>query len=160
VPAIDPGEGAMKRRWNLTIWIGFLMVLAAPFIYLSVFLRFPILRDAPWTTLLISAPGIGLMARGVRRAWRRPETYRGRIAGSILLTLGVACVALFAFEIFYRARRLPASQGAPRVGGKAPGFTLQDQDGHAVTLAALLAPDAGGAGRVNGAVLIFYRGYW
>jgi hypothetical protein len=119
VPAIDPEAGAMKRHWNLTIWIGFLIVLAAPFIYLSVFLRYPALRDAPWTTLAIPALGIGLMVRGVRRAWRRPEAYRGRIAGSILLSLGVACVALFAFEIFYRARQLPASQGAPRVGEKA-----------------------------------------
>ena len=150
----------MKRRWNLSIWLGFLIVMAAPFLYLAVFVRFPALRDAPWTTLLIDALGIGLMGRGVRRAWRHPEAFRGRIAGPILLGAGVACLAFFAYGMFYAARQLPSSSGAPRVGQKAPGFTLQDTDGHAVTLAQLLTPDAGGAGPVGGVVLIFYRGFW
>lgn len=149
----------MKRRWNLSIWLGFLIVIGAPFLYLAVFVRFPALRDVPWTTLPIFALGIGLMARGIRRAWRQPEAYRGRIAGPILLSAGVAGLAFFAFGIFYAARQLPASAGAPRVGRKAPEFTLQDTDGRPVTLAELLAPDAGAA-RVDGVVLIFYRGFW
>jgi hypothetical protein len=149
----------MKRRWNLSIWLGFLIVIGAPFLYLTVFVRFPALRDVPWTTLPIFALGIGLMARGIRRAWRQPEAYRGRIAGPILLSAGVAGLAFFAFGIFYAARQLPASAGTPRVGRKAPEFTLQDTDGRPVTLAELLAPDAGAA-RVDGVVLIFYRGFW
>ena len=143
VPAIDPGAGAMKRRWNLTIWIGFLIVLAAPFLYLAIFVGFPALRDAPWATLPIFALGIGLMAYGMRRAWRHPEAYRGRIAGPVLFGTGVVCLAFFAYGMFYAARQLPASTGAPRVGQKAR----------------LLAPDAG-ADRVDGVVLIFYRGFW
>jgi len=95
----------------------------------------------------------------MRRAWRHPAAYRGRIAGPILLGTGVVCLAFFAYGMFYAARQLPASAGAPRVGQKAPGFTLQDTDGHPVTLARLLAPDAGAA-RVDGVVLIFYRGFW
>jgi hypothetical protein len=150
----------MKRRWNITIWIGFLIVVAAPVLYVSVLVRYPVTRDAPWATLLVFALGLGLLARGVRRAWRRPEAYRGRIAGPILLTLGVACLALYAFDMFYLARRLPASQGAPRAGQKAPGFTILGEDGHPVSLAQLLASDAGDTGRARGAVLIFYRGYW
>src|SRR5438093_508664 len=106
----------MKRRWNLTIWIGFLIVLAAPDTYLAIFVRYPATRDVPWATLLIFALGIGLTARGVRRAYREPRAYRGRIAGSILLVLGVACLALFVSDIFYFARQLPPSAGAPRVG--------------------------------------------
>lgn len=150
----------MKRRWNLSIWLGFLIVLGTPFLYLAVFVRFPVLRDVPWATLPIFAFGILLMAHGVRRAWRRPEAYRGRIAGPILLAAGVGCLAIFAYGMFYAARQLPASAGAPRVGQKAPGFTLQDTEGHPVTLAQLLAPDAGAASPVNGVVLIFYRGFW
>jgi hypothetical protein len=147
----------MKRRWNLSIWAGFLIVLAAPVTYLTVFVRFPATRDVPWATFLMFALGIGLSARGLRRAIREPRVYRGRIAGSILLSLGVACFALFATGHFYLARQVPASAGAPRVGERAPGFSLPDTDGNRVTLAGLL--DGGGA-RINGVLLIFYRGYW
>jgi len=150
----------MKRRWNISVWAGFLVVLLALVTYLTIFIRFPATRDVPWATLLIFVAGLALIARGLRRAYREPQLYRGRIAGSILMGLGVALVALFCFNIFYFARRLPSSTGAPRVGQKAPDFTLPDKDGNLVTLSGLLDSRAGGAERVNGAVLIFYRGYW
>lgn len=54
--------------------------------------------------------------------------------------------------------QLPLSTGAPYAGQKAPGFTLPDQQGKAVSLSGLLKP--GGTAKVNGVVLIFYRGYW
>jgi peroxiredoxin len=57
-------------------------------------------------------------------------------------------------------RQLLPSEGAPRVGQKAPDFTLPDQDGTPVTLSKLLGPGAGGRDRVNGVALIFYRGFW
>jgi len=150
-------ESAMKRRWNLSIWVGFLIVLAAPVIYLAVFIRRIDMRDAPWATFLVFALGISLTAQGLRRAVREPLKYRGRIAGSILMCLGVACMTLYAVDIFYIARQVPPSKGAPRIGQKAPDFALPDKDGNLVTLAGLF--DAG-ADKVNGAVLIFYRGYW
>jgi peroxiredoxin len=54
--------------------------------------------------------------------------------------------------------------GAPRVGQKAPDFTLPDTAGKRVSLSELLASPAAGAGEANGktrwVVLIFYRGYW
>jgi hypothetical protein len=146
----------MTRRRNLSIWVGFLIVLAAPVTYFAVFIRFPGTRDVPWATLLMFALGIGLGAHGVRRAFRQPMIYRGRIAGSILLGLGVGCLALFAAGHFYFARQVPRSDGAPRVGERAPGFSLPDTEGNEMTLAGLL--DAGGG--TNGAVLIFYRGDW
>jgi len=150
----------MKRRWNVSLWAGFLVVLSAPVTYLSFFVRFPATRDVPWATLLIFAAGLALIARGLGRAYREPLLYRGKIAGAILLTLGVAVFGLFGFGIFYLARQLPPSHGAPQVGQKAPDFTLPDKDGNPVTLSKLLAPGPGGTDRANGVLLIFYRGYW
>jgi hypothetical protein len=147
----------MKRRWNVSIWAGFLIVLAAIVTYLSVFIRFPVTRDFPWATLLIFGAGLALLARGLRLAYRQPLLYRGKIAGPILMVLGISIFAFFAFNIFYFARQLPASTGAPQVGQKAPDFTLPDANGAPVTLSNLLAAGANGA---HGAVLIFYRGYW
>jgi peroxiredoxin len=43
--------------------------------------------------------------------------------------------------------------GAPRVGQKAPEFTLPDQNEKPVALADLLS-------RSRAVVLIFYRGFW
>ncbi len=150
----------MKRRWNASVWAGFLVVLSAPVTYLSIFVRFPATRDFPWVTLLMFGAGLALIARGVKRAYRESQLYRGKIAGTILASLGVALFALFCFDIFYSARQLPLSEGAPRVGQKAPDFTLPDKDGNPVTLSKLLDPGKTGADRVDGVLLIFYRGYW
>ncbi|PYS95993.1 MAG: hypothetical protein DMF50_06500 [Acidobacteria bacterium] len=150
----------MKHRLNVSLWAGFLVVLSAPVTYLSVFIRYPATRDVPWATLLIFAAGLALIARGLRRAYREPLLYRGKIAGAILMALGVAIFGLFGFGTFYLARQLPPSRGAPHVGQKAPDFTLPDKDGNPVTLSKLIDAGAGGADRANGVLLIFYRGYW
>ena len=63
------------------------------------------------------------------------------------------CCRVFQLEIFYVLRQVPASVGAPRVGQKTPDFTLLDQNGKPVGLGDLLS-------KSNGAVLIFYRGFW
>lgn len=58
---------------------------------------------------------------------------------------------------------LPPSPGAPKVGEKAPDFTLPDSAGKAVKLPEILAgasaesPERKPASWV---LLIFYRGYW
>lgn len=142
----------MKRRSNISIWAGFLVVLCAVLTYIPLFVRFPATRDFPWPTLLIFGIGLALMTRGLVRAYRDPQLYRGKIFGPILTGLGVLLFAVFAFSIFYVARQLPPSTGAPQVGQKAPDFTLPDQDGNPVTLSKLLES--------GGVVLIFYRGYW
>src|SRR5437867_7270067 len=94
----------MKRRWNISVWAGFLVVLSAIVTYLLVFLRFPSTRDFPWATLLIFAAGLALIVRGVRRAFREPQSYRGRVAGPILLGLGIALFGFFCFNVFYFLR--------------------------------------------------------
>lgn len=53
---------------------------------------------------------------------------------------------LFAWKLI-----LPKPQSQFAVGQPAPGFTLNDQDGHPFTLSSL---------RGSRVVLVFYRGYW
>jgi len=152
----------MKRRWNLLLWAGFLLVLAGLLSYIPLFALFPVTRDFPWANLLLFIAGGVLLSAGLIRAFRQPELHRGKILGPILATLSVAGVSLFAFGIFYQARQLPSSMAASRVGQKAPDFSLPDQNGKLVTLAELLAlPPVRTAGaRANGVLLIFYRGHW
>jgi hypothetical protein len=150
----------MKRRWNASLWVGFLVVLAAPATYVTVFVRFPATRDFPWATLLIFCAGLVLIARGLRRAFREPQLYRGKVAGTILMTLGVAIFGQFAFTMICTVRQLPPSNGAPQVGQKAPDFTLPDKDGNPVMLSKLFEPGADGGEGARAALLIFYRGYW
>ncbi len=56
-------------------------------------------------------------------------------------------------KIFYVLRQVPLSAHAPRVGEKAPAFTLADQNGNPVALGDLLSGS-------RAVVLIFYRGFW
>ena len=142
----------MKRRWNWPLWAGFLLALAGLFSY-AVFAQFPITRDFPWANLLLFGAGGILLILGLARAFGRPQLYRGKIFGSILAILSLLAFALFGYGAFYLVRQMPVSAGAPRVGEKAPEFTLPDQNGKLVALPDLLSGS-------RGAVLIFYRGHW
>jgi hypothetical protein len=144
----------MKRRWNWSIWVGFLLVVAGAISFPLLFINYPATRDFPWANLLLFAAGLTLLAVGLGRAYRRRDEYRGRIFGPILALLSVATVGMFVWGIFIVARQLPASAAAPRVGQKAPDFVLNDQDGKPVALAELVSPPS------KAALLIFYRGYW
>jgi hypothetical protein len=157
------GEGT-KRSWNWALWAGFVLVLVGLFSYIPFFAQFPVTRDFPWVNLLMFVAGAALLGLGLVRAFRKPQQYRGRIFGSVLALLGVLGIGMFCWGVFVEARHLPASAAAPRVGQRAPDFTLPDQDGRPVTLAELVsspatAPATAGV-RSNGVLLIFYRGYW
>ena len=155
----------MERSWNAWLWVGFLLVLAGLFSYLPIFVRFPLTRDFPWVNLLLCAAGLAMLGIGLARAFARPEVYRGKIFGTAMMGLGVLGVGAFCWGLLYEVRQLPASASAPRVGQKAPDFTLPDQDGKPVALADLLASSAAGhagaaSGNAGGVLLIFYRGHW
>ena len=85
----------MKRKWNWPIWIGFII-----------------------------AVGAALLLVGLFRAFGRPQVYRGKVFGSIFAVLSILLFAFFSYEIFYVLRQVPFSAQAPRVGEKAPEFTL------------------------------------
>ena len=142
----------MKKRWNCPLWAGFLLALAGLFSY-AVFAQFPITRDFPWANLLLFGAGGILLILCLARAFGRPQLYRGKIFGSILAILSLLAFALFGYGAFYLVRQMPVSAGAPRVGEKAPEFTLPDQNGKLLALPDLLSGS-------RGAVLIFYRGHW
>jgi hypothetical protein len=142
----------VKRGPNWLLWVGFLLVVAGLFTY-GFFAQFPVTRDFPWANLLLFGTGGILLVLGLARAFGRPQVYRGKIFGPILAVLSLLAFGLFGYGAFYLVRQMPVSAGAPRVGEKAPEFTLPDQNGKPVALADLLS-DGGGA------VLIFYRGHW
>jgi hypothetical protein len=144
----------MKRSWNVPIWIGFAVLVAGLFSYPFLF-RFPATRDFPWVSVASILVGGALIIRGLSRAFREPQRYRGRIGGSIAAVLAIGLTGFFLYATFVGARKVPASKGAPQVGSRAPDFTLPDQDGNPVTLSKVLAESKPAA-----VVLIFYRGFW
>jgi hypothetical protein len=150
----------VKRRWPRSTWLGLLLVLAAPVLHGSLFVRFPVTRDFPWPLLLMFGTGLWLLVNGLRHAYRKSAIYRGKVVAPLALVIGVAISGFFSFAMLYGTRQIPASSGAPRAGQPAPDFTLPDQDGQPVTLAQLIAPPEGGARKPGGVLLIFYRGYW
>jgi hypothetical protein len=149
----------VARRWNWPLWAGFVLNLVAFFSYFVFFAQFPVTRNFPWANLLLFLIAEGLLAVGLSRAFGGSGAYRGKIVGPILSSLSALVLAAFVFLIFVFARRLPASSNAPRVGTKAPEFTLLDTDNKPTSLTELLTTPQNGA-PTKGVLLVFYRGYW
>ena len=151
----------MARPRNFLPLAGFLVCVIAFVSYFLVFYRFPVTRDIPWANWLLFAFGLALAVAGALRPFRQPDRYRGRILGPILAVLSVAILGLFLSYTMILSRQLPASAGAPKVGEKAPDFTLADAQGRPVRLYDLLGSRSAGSGAPGSwVILIFYRGYW
>jgi hypothetical protein len=149
-----------QRRRNSALWWGLVVTLlgvASNFLYFF--------TSAPsfftWLTLVISATGVVLLLLGLKRAFGQPQVFRGKVAGSIL-TLVSAILFGLASWLFIHAREVPVSAGAPKVGQKAPDFTLTNTSGQAVSLNQMLSLplDASTGTRPKAVLLVFYRGYW
>jgi|ERR1700751_3711343 hypothetical protein len=149
-----------QRRRNWYLPAGFVLCLAG-FASLPVFARFPATRDVPWLNFLLFGTGLALLFAGLRRAFGQSQQYRGKVLGSVLATLSILIVGVFSFLVFYQTRQLPSSNGAPKIGEKAPGFVLPDTSNQLVSLSSLLStPLTNTHEPPKGVVLVFYRGYW
>ena len=145
------------RGLNWPLWSGFLLSPIAFLSYPFVFERWPVTRDVPWVNLMLFGLAALLLATGLRRAFAPGRMRWLRItSGLIATTLSVAIFANFAMSVFVNARHLPESAHAPRVGERAPDFTLPDESGAPIPLAALLSPTpVPGAPASKGVLLVF-----
>lgn len=143
----------MQRSWNLPIWIGFAIVVAGLASYIPVFTQFAATRDFPWANYLLLLVGGGALAVGLRRAYRDPQRYRGKISGTILGAVAVLLAGFFVFSIVYLGKQIPSAESALHAGQPAPAFTLHNADGQPVAFSDL-------ANNHRAVLLIFYRGYW
>jgi uncharacterized membrane protein HdeD (DUF308 family) len=143
----------MKRRRNILNWIGFAIVLVALVSYIPVFAVFPVTRDIPWANYLLFLIGGALIASGIRRAFRDPEHYRGKMSGSILAVVSALLFGFFVWGVTYFTRQIPSGATAVSVNQKAPPFVLVDAVGKQVSSADILKDH-------RGLLLVFYRGYW
>ncbi len=157
-PALVP------RRRNGALWAGLALLLLTvlsnfPSLY---FLKVPGLGVLlPWIGLLLPAIGVVFFIVAVRRASGQPQIFRGKVSGSILTAVSVLLLG-FSVWIFFHVRAVPSSAGAPRIGQKAPEFTLKNTSGQTISLAQMLSiPIDSPSGKAPKAVLlVFYRGYW
>ncbi len=147
------------RSFNWPVWAGLLLSVVAFISYFFVFVRFPVTRDFPWASLLLFAAAAALLLVGVRRAFAPGRRLGAKVAGVVAASLGVAVLGFFVFSTFIMSRWMPAAQGAPQVGRKAPDFSLSDTEGRTVSLSELLSTPLNGKAP-KGVLLVFYRGHW
>jgi drug/metabolite transporter (DMT)-like permease len=143
----------VKRRRNILNWVGFAVIILALLSYIPFFALFPATRDVPWANYLLFLIGAALIAAGVRRAFRDPDHFRGKVSGSILAVLSALLFAFFVVSVTYFSKQIPSAETVLGVSWKAPPFVLLDTAGKEISSADLLRDH-------RGLVLVFYRGYW
>jgi len=154
VPETNPSQ----KPGNILLWIGLIVIVLAVLSNLLYFLNMP-QAIIPWINLLLPLIGLYLLIIGVKRAFKQPQVYSGKTWGSIVTVVAVAFLSLSIYGAIH-ARDLPSYKGAPRVGQKAPDFTLTDTNGQKVSLSQLLSSPVGNSPRPKAVLLVFYRGYW
>jgi hypothetical protein len=152
-------QSQFVQKLNWPIWTGVLLSLVAGLSYPLVFVRWPITREVPWVNLILFAIALVLLFFGLRRAFKPDKRIISRIFSSLAAVFGVALLAGLLFVVYVMGSWLPASSAAPRVGQKAPDFTLNDLNDKPVTLSQLLTEPLNNQ-PPKGVLLIFYRGYW
>jgi AhpC/TSA family len=148
---------ALATRRNLDPWWGLLVAVGAVLSNALFLVDIPGKRFLPWLGAAIALISILFLVRGLKRAFGRPQIYRGKVLSSVLAGISVLLLGLVGL-FSYGARALPASASAPKVGEHAPDFTLTDTTGKAVSLGDLFAPAEGS--QPKAVLLVFYRGYW
>jgi hypothetical protein len=113
----------------------------------------------PWINLMVPIAGLTIVLVGLWPAFAQPERYAGRWLGTFFAFVCLVFAGGSALG-FIHARDLPKSARAPRVGQKAPDFTLIDTNSEPVSLASLLSQSRPGSTAPKAILLIFYRGYW
>jgi len=162
-----------ERRRNWAPWLALLLAVVAVLSNAGFFVSMPGQGALVWLGLALAVAALIYAVVGVVRAFRQPQVYGGKVSSSILGFVSLLLCAFVGFA-FFGARALPASAGAPKVGQKAPDFTLADSSGAKVSLEQLLGKAPGAlvtaytnssaaadAARPPKAVLlVFYRGWW
>jgi len=156
----------VERRRNGAPWLAFAFTLVAIGLTAASFVA-PVgwTKTIIWLSLAAALATLIYAIRGISQAFGRPQIFGGKVSASIFGVLALLAAGILAF-VWFGARALPPSTGAPRVGQKIPDFTLTDINGNQVSLAGLLGhPDPSAAGGSSGqapkaVLLIFYRGYW
>ena len=143
----------MKRRHNLTAWLGLglgILGVVGYFVLIVAGWGSRGLRDSALLNLIIVGIGLGVSAVGISHAFGRRATHRGRILAPLLGVLNLLLVVLFVNSL-YGAAALPEAPAAPVVGQVAPDFQLADQTGKTVQLSSL---------RGKNVLVVAYRGHW
>jgi hypothetical protein len=160
-----------QRRSNLATWWGLLFAIVALSCNAAFFIGMPLQAAITWLSLLFAAVALMFLFTGLKRAFRQPEVYRGKVLTVVLTVVALLPAGLSGLG-FFGARKLPAATAAPQVGRKVPDFTLADTSGKPVSLDQLLAAasatpsglppssEAFSSAAPKAVLLIFYRGYW
>jgi len=142
---------------NSALWLGLILNVLALVSNWLYFVHFPA-AILPWINLILPVFGLLFLLVGVVRAFRQSQAYGGKVWGFVVTGFSLLLVAGSVW-LFFLARHIPQSAGAPHVGQRVPDFTLSDSEGQAVALSQLLSPTAGAA-PPKAVLLVFYRGYW
>ena len=149
------------RSWNWRLWAGFALSVVAVAVCIKFLL---VVRAVFWLSLGLFLIAAVLLSSGLKLAFKEPQSYRGKVAGPILAALSVGILALFGLGTYLVSKSFPKALNAPKVGEKAPEFTLVDANNHEVSLAQLvstpIADASSGSRPTKGVLLVFYRGYW
>lgn len=146
-----------QKRTNVMLWLGIALILLAVLSNLFYFWKVPAAL-LPWANLLLPLIALVFLLLGLIRAFTQPQSYKGKIWGSIVTLLAIL-LAVASTLFFIGARKLPHSSGAPQIGQRAPDFTLPDSAGQSTSLSQLLSASAGSP-PPKAVLLVFYRGYW